>query len=234
LPTTGCASFGRSGDCFRVKPAVKNSPRTREARACALTTTALARAQPTGRLESPKSKRPRPGRRTTAFALAPARPAISQRHGRERQRGPTLTITSTIHATYAGRSPPTASRLRHLGRGTRQPPGVAHVCFLRVCSSACRGRLDPGGSCLRPDPIVRGLDPARLLLLSRPRGPRCCNATQHSPVQRSAAPSLIGRHLDHAGSRRRTSAPPAVGIARGRDRCHDSPVANAIAGPKSA
>jgi hypothetical protein len=39
---------------------------------------------------------------------------------------------------------------RHLGRGRRQPPRVAHACFLRMRSSACRRSLDPGGSRLRP------------------------------------------------------------------------------------
>jgi len=42
----------------------------------------------------------------------------------------------------------------HLGRGRRRPPGVADVCFLRMRSSACRCRLDCGGSRFRPDPSV--------------------------------------------------------------------------------
>ena len=50
-----------------------------------------------------------PGRDTTAFVRATARARLLQRHGRERQRGPTLTIASTIHAASAGRSPPTES-----------------------------------------------------------------------------------------------------------------------------
>jgi hypothetical protein len=40
--------------------------------------------------------------------------------------------------------------VRHLGRHTRQPLGVAHVYFLRNRSSACRCRVDAGGSRLRP------------------------------------------------------------------------------------
>jgi hypothetical protein len=93
-------------------------------------------------------------------------------HGRERPRRPTLTIASTIHAARAQRSRPTANTGPSSGgRGRRQPPGVAHVCFLRMRSSACRCRLEPGGSRLRPDPSVRGLDSARPLLSSRRRGP---------------------------------------------------------------
>jgi hypothetical protein len=42
------------------------------------------------------------------------------------------------------------AHVRHLDRGTRQPPGEAHECFLRERSSACRGRLHPAGSRLRP------------------------------------------------------------------------------------
>jgi hypothetical protein len=60
--------------------------------------------------------------------------------------------TSGKHASVTG------------GRGRRQPPGVAHVCFLRMRSSACRCRLDPGGSRLRPNSAVhlrRTATPAR-------------------------------------------------------------------------
>ena len=46
--------------------------------------------------------------------------------------------------------------VRHLGRGRRRPPGVADVCFLRMRSSACRCRLDCGGSRLRPGASVEG------------------------------------------------------------------------------
>ena len=71
-------------------------------------------------------------------------------HGRERHRRLTLTIASTIHPTCAGRSPQRQAGVRHLGRGRRRPPGVADVCFLRMRSSACRCRLDCGGSRFRP------------------------------------------------------------------------------------
>jgi hypothetical protein len=63
-----------------------------------------------------------------------------------------------------GLSDQAASRRPPLGRGARQPPGVAHVCFLRMRSSAWRCRLDPGGSRLRPQPSARRPPAARLLV----------------------------------------------------------------------
>ena len=99
--------------------------------------------------ETPHQDRPQPPGRHSNYATAS--------HGRERQRRPTLTIASTIHATRTGRSPQRQSGVRHLGRGRRRPAGVPDdVCFLRMRSSACRCRLDWGGSRFRPDPSVGG------------------------------------------------------------------------------
>ena len=118
----------------------------------------------------PRSKRARAGRGTTALTLAPARAGLLQRL-RKGASAPTYADDRFDDSP----APAPDARLqrqagvRHLGRGTRQPPGVAHVCFLRMRSSACRCRLDPGGSRLRPDPSVRGLGSARPLLSSRRR-----------------------------------------------------------------
>jgi hypothetical protein len=73
-----------------------------------------------------------------------SRPATSRRclcHGRERPRRPTLTIASTIHATRAGRSPPTdrARRepaSRRSGTGAVSGARFSRIAQLRSTDSA--------------------------------------------------------------------------------------------------
>ncbi len=136
------------------------------------------------------SRAPRVGRSLRRRLDRPRHPrgARLQCHGRERQRGPTLTIASTIHATSAGRSPPTASRRRPSGPGDAAAPGVAHVCFLRMRSSGCRCRLDPGGSRLRPD--------ASLIHASN----RVRAGSALSPEQRQGSGFRFRRRLTWSGS----------------------------------
>ncbi len=74
---------------------------------------------------------------------------------RERPRRPTLTIVSTIHATSAGRSPPTASRRPSSGPGNDGSRRAWRTCAF--CESARQhfgARLDPGRSRYRPPAVV--------------------------------------------------------------------------------
>ena len=112
-------------------------------------------------------------------------------HGRERQRGPTLTSLRRFTP------PPPDARLqrqagvRHLGRGTRQPPGVADV----FSANALVSISVPVGPCrlsLSPKPSVRPGPSGRLLLFACSPGLRYCNATiwivRASPPARSLRP----------------------------------------------
>jgi hypothetical protein len=88
---------------------------------------------------------------------------------------------SAIRPTLAlavPRLPPSARNqrqagVRDLGPGTMAAAGVAHVCFLRKRSSACRCRLDPGRSRYRPISSVRLPRSARsLFVFPRPHAAR--------------------------------------------------------------
>ncbi len=108
-------------------------------------------------------------------------------HALERQRPRWFTVALVPLSVGLGRSQSTASmRPSSGGRGRRQPPGVAHVCFQRMRSSACRCRMDAGG--LSPSPSSeRRRAPLRTTALIAPR---------------RGTGRLQGRHDNHA---RRTS-----------------------------
>jgi hypothetical protein len=129
------------------------------------------------------------------------------------------TIALVILALCAGRSESTARGVRHLGRRARQPLGVAHGCFPRKRSSACRCRVDAGGSRLRPEAIA-GRTCSRLrttLPLSRRTG----REISRRPV-RTALLLPRRRH-----QKRKSMACDRVGRQWGNDRsgrreCRDS------------
>jgi hypothetical protein len=69
------------------------------------------------------------------------------------------------------------------------------------------------GFCFRPDPSVRGLAAARLLLLSRPLGPGYCNATiaiTSGPSTRSLLLVRGGRDTDVTGIGVKRQCPPSA------------------------
>jgi len=91
------------------------------------------------------SSRARLGR---AIAMATMRTCGPER------RWPAPTCALLGGSAPSGLARSTATGRPPSGPGCRQPRGVAHVCFLRMRSSACRCRLDPGGSRLRPEPAT--------------------------------------------------------------------------------
>ena len=86
----------------------------------------------------------------TASALAAASASLCLCHASERQPRRRRHSLSSSRRLAADARVQRQAGVRHLGRSTRQPPGVAHVCFLRMRSSASRCRSAPGGSRLRP------------------------------------------------------------------------------------
>ena len=70
------------------------------------------------------------------------------------RRWPAPTCALVGGSAPSGLARSTATGRPPSGPGCRQPRGVAQVCFLRMRSSACRCRLDPGGSRLRPEPAT--------------------------------------------------------------------------------
>ena len=79
--------------------------------------------------------------------LRPSKAALSKSHGRERQRRPTLTIVSTIHATCTGRSPST-DRARREPASRRSGTGAVSCARFSRQAIVPRSRRSVGSAYL--------------------------------------------------------------------------------------
>ena len=110
---TAATGSAGPGSCSRLNAATRSGSTWRSL--------SRFRCSPAGRALSPKSNRERPGRGAIAFALAPARPALLQRHQRTRRVG-----RRPRHPYRRPSSRQLASGRRRLG------PGRADECLVAI------------------------------------------------------------------------------------------------------